>query len=130
LPEALSITLEPQPVNAGKARRFVVDAVHRLGCEIYAEVAELLASELVTNVILHARTPLTVRVLGSPERVRVEVVDASEKAPARQHFSSQATTGRGLDLVEFLAADWGADSTPSGKVVWFELEGDDERVNL
>jgi hypothetical protein len=32
-----------------------------------------------------------------------------------------------LELVEVLATAWGYDSTDRGKVVWFELEGADER---
>jgi anti-sigma regulatory factor (Ser/Thr protein kinase) len=120
--DALSITLEPEPVNAGRARRFVVDAVHRLAGDAQAELAELLASELVTNVILHARTSLTVRVLCDDGRLRVEVVDSSDAVPLRRSFSAQAATGRGLDLVEVLAASWGTHATESGKVVWFELE--------
>jgi hypothetical protein len=33
-------------------------------------------------------------------------------------------SGRGLYLVDALARAWGSRRTSTGKVVWFELEGD------
>ncbi len=41
----------------------------------------------------------------------------------RRHYSDMSGTGRGLMLVERMAAEWGCDHTADGKVVWFELDG-------
>jgi hypothetical protein len=43
-----------------------------------------------------------------------------------QHFAQQATTGRGLQLVERLADRWGSEPRTGGKVVWFEVAAPDQ----
>jgi hypothetical protein len=59
----------------------------------------------------------------SANRVRVEVHDGNPQLPVRKHYSNLSGTGRGLLLVERMAANWGADRTATGKRVWFELDG-------
>lgn len=86
------------------------------------DVASLLVSELVANAVLHARTPIAVVIGRRGGRLRIEVQDGVSRAPARKHYSSLATTGRGLMLVERMAADWGVRPTTTGKGVWFELD--------
>lgn len=108
--------------SAGAARRFVSAALAAWGVEALDDAATLLTSELVANVVLHAGTDLDV-VLRRPEgRIRIEVHDRDHRLPIRKHYSVTATTGRGLGLLEDLARTWGADVTPDGKVVWFELD--------
>ena len=117
----MQTTLPPAAVSARDARRFVNDALHRLGFEAHADTAALLVSELVTNAVLHAHSVLTVRVLRQSAALRVEVEDGSGLAPVQRQFSEDSATGRGLLLVEALAASWGTSPTAAGKVVWFEL---------
>ena len=108
--------------SAGAARRFVSATLAAWGAEALEDAATLLASELVSNVVLHAGTDLDI-VLRRPEgRVRIEVHDRDHRLPIRKHYSVTATTGRGLGMLEDLAQDWGAETTPAGKVVWFELD--------
>ena len=111
------------PASAGEARRFVESVMADAGLDQLAYSATLLVSELVANAILHTGTPLTVVVVPDPGRVRVEVHDGSRQLPVRKHYSKMSGTGRGLMLVESMAARWGCDRTAGGKVVWFELEG-------
>ena len=111
------------PVSAGQARRFVTEALDDAGLGQFASTATLLVSELVANAILHTGTPFDVVVRPGAGRVRIEVHDGSPELPIRRHYSTLSGTGRGLVLVERLAAGWGADLTSRGKVVWFELEG-------
>ena len=120
----LSTTLAPDPASAGAARRFITTALHRLDHEHFCDLAELLVSELVTNAILHARTTITLAVATTRQGVRVAVGDGSSRGPRQRSFSDQATTGRGLTLVESLATAWGSESAGSGKTVWFELTED------
>ena len=118
----LQTTLDPAAISAREARRFVMDALHRLALESYADAATLLVSELVTNAVLHAGGPVTLRVLARSSLLRVEVEDESAAIPVQRHFGAEAATGRGLLLVEAMAHEWGTTSTPTGgKVVWFEL---------
>lgn len=116
-------TFPSTPISAGKARVFVESALAAAGLGRLAHTATLLVSELVANAILHSGTPLEVVVRADEDRVRVEVYDGNPVLPVRKHYSTMSGTGRGLMLVERLAAGWGADRTPTGKVVWFELDG-------
>lgn len=108
--------------SAGAARRFVSSTLTDWGCEELEYVTTLLASELVANVLLHARTELDVVVSHDEASIRVEVHDGDHRLPTRKQYSVTATTGRGLALVEDLSRDWRAEVTPGGKVVWFELD--------
>lgn len=112
----------PEATSAGAARRFVSDTLASWGCAGLEDVATLLVSELVGNVILHAGTEIDVEVRRSSGVLRVAVRDRSPVLPARKHYSRTSTTGRGLGLVEDLARRWGVEPTTDGKAVWFELE--------
>jgi len=85
------------------------------------DVAALLASELVTNAILHARTSLTVDVTSGPRGVRIAVTDDSPTLPRVRDYMPGASTGRGLQMVASLADAWGTDRNGASKTVWFEL---------
>ena len=111
------------PASAGEARRFVDAVMADADLEHLAYTATMLVSELVTNAILHTGTPLTVVVARHGDRVRIEVHDGSPQLPVRKHYSDMSGTGRGLMLVDRMAATWGSDRTADGKVVWFELDG-------
>ena len=106
---------------AALARRFVSETLEGLGVEL-PETAVLLASELVTNALLHGAPPLHIEVLATPEGVRVAVTDGHPDLPTLRVAGQEDEHGRGLLLVEALAARWGVDANPPGKSVWFELE--------
>ncbi|MYS64044.1 ATP-binding protein [Streptomyces sp. SID5473] len=94
-----------------------------------ADVAELLASELVTNALIHTDHGAVVTATVGSETLRVEVRDFVEGFPeppvtrseARQEADLLDTHGRGLALVQSLADSWGVRTQRAGKVVWFEL---------
>jgi anti-sigma regulatory factor (Ser/Thr protein kinase) len=111
------------PASAGQARAFVQSVLASAGLDHLAYTATLLVSELVANAVLHGGTPLEVVARCGEDRVRVEVHDGNPQLPVRKHYSNMSGTGRGLMLVERMAADWGSDRTGSGKVVWFEVDG-------
>ena len=119
---SFELQFEPDRSNVAAARRFVMDAVHRLNKDEVADIAELLVSELVTNAVLHAGTTVQLRVLDDGSAVRIEVSDGVKAKPSRRHYSAEAATGRGLGLVEALAADWGTRNEASGKTVWCTVE--------
>jgi hypothetical protein len=68
-----------------------------------------------------------VRVTCRPPGVRVEVGDTSEQLPVAGDPPHASTGGRGLQLVEALASEWGTTRDGPGKVVWFELAADGGR---
>ena len=120
---ALSLGSGPRGVQ--DARRWVVDTCHDIGRSDLVECAELGVSELVTNALLHARPPLTVRVRGTREHPRVEVRDGSLDLPVMPGTGPDdeddllLTFGRGLSIVARCATAWGVDVQEDGKLVWF-----------
>ena len=119
------LTLDPVAAAVSAARRYVAEALAACGASHLEASAELGVSELVTNAVLHGRTPLTVTVVTiRGGRVRIEVTDGSPLPPQQRRLSVLATTGRGLRLVASVSSDWGVRSVPGewggGKTVWFE----------
>ena len=110
------------PASAALARRHVAAACSHLGREFH-DVAVLLASELVGNAVEHAHGEAIHLVVDQREsRFRVEVHDNQAGRPTAQQADALAPRGRGLMLVERLAAEWGVDPSPrGGKQVWFQL---------
>lgn len=87
-----------------------------------AEIAELLLTEVVTNVVVHARTPSTVRLELATGRLCLEVRDASPVLPERRkRAGADDESGRGIELLDTLAERWGVRRLPMGKIVWFCL---------
>ena len=117
----LSVDLPPEPSSATRARRFAREELEESYPADTLDTIALLVTELVTNAILHARTPLQLTLEWRPGHVRIGVEDESNEQPAVRRYESDAVTGRGLALVEQLASSWGVDATPSGKVVWCEV---------
>jgi anti-sigma regulatory factor (Ser/Thr protein kinase) len=110
------------------------------GLRVDEDVAVLLASELVTNAVTHgddeadgARNAYPVEGADGPTgaiamcvrclsgKLRVEVHDRSPVMPIPLTANDESETGRGLMLVDTLAAEWGYYRTPVGKVVYFTL---------
>ena len=119
-----AIELAPEPQSVKEARDWVVAELGALGRDDLVDAAELGVSELVTNAILHAEPPIVVRVGGTPTHPRVEVHDHSVAPPRLRDMTDDerllATVGRGLGIVSMFSSTWGAEVSPSGKVVWFE----------
>jgi anti-sigma regulatory factor (Ser/Thr protein kinase) len=106
--------------------RAFVDAV--LGPDHPArETARLLASELVTNAVLHSQSrrpggSITVTIMDAPGGIRVEVADeGSEFSVPVVKDDPLALDGRGLLLVQTLADDWGYRRDSGGTTVWFQV---------
>src|SRR4051794_12051617 len=133
--QGVSATFPPHPHSVRMARALVCDEVRKIGGRAMSDVAALAATELVTNVVLHARTDFTVSVCPlSNGRVRVSVSDGSTVLPVPQTPRANSALGRGLRLVEQVADAWGAelvdanDEAGPGKTVWFELGPDGRRA--
>lgn len=84
----------------------------------------LVVSELVTNAVRYGTEPgdaVAVAVLTTAERVRVEVRDPVRRHPRMRNESGERARGRGLHIVDALAARWDVDDRPFGKSVWAEV---------
>jgi len=124
------LELPADPTAAGLARAFVTARLVRWELGELREAVILLTSEVVTNAVVHAAGPAVLRLTRLADGVRLEVTDGSPAGPARRQHSQQATTGRGLRLLEDLADEWGWQPTVvgptvgsqavNGKTVWFE----------
>jgi GAF domain-containing protein/anti-sigma regulatory factor (Ser/Thr protein kinase) len=117
------LELGAQPDAVPLARRFAASVLNGRPPDLVGD-AELIVTELVTNALLYAGPPVTLRVVPRQDRVRLEVVDHSRALPMRLVESTEAMTGRGLALVESLSQRTGVEPLANGKVVWCELTGE------
>ncbi|MGW6705841.1 ATP-binding protein [Streptomyces sp. NPDC054956] len=125
--QVLQVQLEvgPDPAEVGRARRWARSRLAGSGIgddEPLAETLILLISELVTNAVVHTGCPAVLRMLFGEPGVRVEVADASGRAPARRQAAGDDTGGRGLELVDGLADRWGWQPEGAGKRIWCEVD--------
>jgi GAF domain-containing protein/anti-sigma regulatory factor (Ser/Thr protein kinase) len=118
-----TLHLEPVVESTPVARHWIAAHLRGVGPEV-TDCAGLLTSELVTNAVLHAETPLCVTLHILPDRIRVDVADGSTALPSLKDYGREAATGRGLTLFDTLASNWGVQPVEGGKIVWFEIPVD------
>lgn len=113
-------SLPPAPSSSRIAREFVRQVCRDWGVgEDMCEDAELVATELVANVVDHAGTPCVITISYDNPRLRLEVEDfypCSILTSPRVDLT--ALRGRGLLVVAGLSAAWGVRDLPNGKSVW------------
>ena len=120
------------PDAAGQARAIVRQALGDR--HPHASDATVIASELVSNAVLHTRSGqpggtliLSVATAAQPGEVHIHVRDAGDPdsrlldAPVPSASDPDAEHGRGLAIVDALAADWGAYVTSSGQTTWARI---------
>ncbi|NBM18812.1 SpoIIE family protein phosphatase, partial [Streptomyces sp. GC420] len=111
--------LPEDPVAAGQARRLIRDQLAVWDLDELTMTTELLASELIGNVIRHAKGPISLRLLRSRTLI-CEVSDGSLTTPHIRRAAATDEGGRGLQLVAALSQRWGTRYTDSGKCIWTE----------
>jgi hypothetical protein len=118
VPPTARARIVPDRDAPGHARAAVQDFCQwqRVGGD--REAAQLVASELVTNAVVHAGTviDLTLRLVGPV--LHIAVRDGGPGRPRIADVDESSESGRGLLLVDALAASWGALFPDAGKVVW------------
>ncbi|MGW2184023.1 ATP-binding protein [Streptomyces sp. NPDC001732] len=107
------------------ARRLVTAQLGDWAMVCLTDIAELLVSELVTNALRHTRGPVRLNLWLSDSRLLCEVEDTEPARPARNAVAPDEEGGRGVELLDLLADDWGSTRTATGKTVWFELQVED-----
>ena len=111
--------LRPDPALVAGARTLSARQLTAWGLEALIITTELLVSELVTNAIRYAGTPIRLRLIRDTTLI-CEVSDASSTAPHLRRAGALDEGGRGLLVVAQLAARWGTRHNPTGKTIWAE----------
>lgn len=109
-------SLPSEPGSIGRARQAVLRT-----CTAWdipgGSSAELVASELVANAVLHGWGHLQLRLYDTGDGLRIEVEDANPAPPVTTDGHVGRVGGYGMRIVERLA-DWGWRPAGSGKLVW------------
>jgi anti-sigma regulatory factor (Ser/Thr protein kinase) len=126
-PRLIAFILPGIPESARIARLHVRTALGFHGLADYAEDAEIVTSELVTNSVQHAcgdgteTIGVTLARACDPPTVTVVVSDSSPDGPVLRDAPAGSERGRGLQIVEALSAHWGWRSEQGGKAVFAVL---------
>jgi anti-sigma regulatory factor (Ser/Thr protein kinase) len=116
------VLLPATPQSAAASRRFIARILAGWDLTSLRDTAILLGNELVTNALRHARSAVEVELTRRASTLRIAIHDATVTPPVRRFNGPEASSGRGLAMVEALAAGWGVlPRPPAGKTVWFEL---------
>ncbi|MET8097539.1 ATP-binding protein [Streptomyces sp. NPDC005236] len=122
----LSVPNDPRAVTICRRALCLILTLH--GLPHLAEVAELVATELVTNAVQHTEGPAAIRLRWARGVLRVGVWDADPTPPDPARPGALDERGRGLALVQDCANGWGwhllgraQDPRGTGKFIWCEL---------
>jgi anti-sigma regulatory factor (Ser/Thr protein kinase) len=120
--QQMCLRLTPTNEATTLARGLVDEACLQWRLQHLQDNAELIITELVTNVIRHANTDMEVRIRTYDGVFELSVRDGSPNRPelgSRDDWVSEA--GRGLLVIDALSAAWGSTPTADGKIVWAKL---------
>lgn len=120
-PEPYEMLADTVPASVARIRRFAVQTSRWAAPAVDADTVALLVSEVATNALVHGAGKVRVRVRPTDTGLRVEVHDEAATLPARRQATPLDEGGRGIALVDAMSASWGAETTPDGKTVWFEV---------
>jgi anti-sigma regulatory factor (Ser/Thr protein kinase) len=117
----IAFALPGTPYSVQMARFYIRAALtyHDLGD--YAEDAEMITSEIMTNAVRHAGAQtigLELTSLEGSRAVAIVVTDPSPLPPIRHDLAGDAECGRGLHIVAALSARWGWRPQGTGKAVF------------
>ncbi len=88
------------------------------------DTIRLVVSELVTNAIVHGRSPrrpptIEIGIFAHQGEVYIEVLDPNDALPVLRAADGERERGRGLVLVDCMSVQWGVERLPhGGKRVW------------
>ena len=118
----ISQVLKPELGAPAQARRSVASALGAWGLGQLGDDAVLLTSELVTNAVMHAGTPIVLAPLSAEE---IKRLDDAPSLPERRYTGDgpPREEGRGVWLLDQLADRWGVQRRANdSKFVWLELD--------
>lgn len=103
------------------ARRFVRETLEAWHADEFEWTATIVVSELATNAVLHAGTSYSVTLTLRSEVLAIEVADSSTRLPTLRRYGSEATTGRGVRMVDQMCHSYRVEARTGGKVVRCEI---------
>jgi anti-sigma regulatory factor (Ser/Thr protein kinase) len=111
----------PTPTVLRAVRRFVADVLRGWGADQLVGVSQIIACELATNAMMHARSPFRLAITRTATAIEIAVRDASTLRPETRPIDPGRAGGRGLVLVDRIADKWGSRDEVDGKTVWAVL---------
>jgi len=111
----------PAPTVLHAVRGFVADVLEDWGSDQLVDDALIVACELATNALIHARSPFWLSITRSSDVVEIAVRDASTQRPEQRPIDPNRMGGRGIALINVLAREWGTRAESDCKTVWVEL---------
>jgi anti-sigma regulatory factor (Ser/Thr protein kinase) len=109
------------PTAPQDVRSFVRSVLDGWGAHSRDGEAEIVASELATNAVRHARSPFVITLTRGSETIRIAVRDTSFERPVHIVRDNCELGGRGVRLVAALAKEWGVVDEVDGKSVWADV---------
>ncbi|MCO8272236.1 anti-anti-sigma factor [Actinoplanes sp. TRM 88003] len=122
-----SLALDPVVGAARRSRELITEACGRWDRQDLAGPACIVVTELVNNVVVHARTPMNVLLATHGSGISVAVRDHSTHRPTYTGGPVPPTAygGRGMLLIDSVSERWGNLPLDDGKVVWALLSAED-----
>ncbi|MGY0062415.1 SpoIIE family protein phosphatase [Streptomyces sp. LZ34] len=117
--QVVSWSLPDGPIAAAEARHRATEQLSAWRLDELSMTTELLVSELVGNVVRHAKGPIQLRLIYGHALI-CEVSDGSLTTPRIRRAADTDEGGRGLQLVAALSQRWGTRFTAAGKCIWTE----------
>jgi anti-sigma regulatory factor (Ser/Thr protein kinase) len=111
------------PAAVSQARKMLARQLQAWELDEVIDDLQIVASELVTNAIRYGTSPVDLCLSLVPGgNLRLEVADSNvTDVPAPRAATDSEPNGRGMPLIDALAADWGVEIRGDRKVVWAEL---------
>jgi anti-sigma regulatory factor (Ser/Thr protein kinase) len=121
-PRRFAAKLGSAPIAAYTAREIVARACESWQLSHLIDDAQLVITELVSNAVRHANGDLQLLIVLRDRHLHLSIADGSETPPHRiLPDPDSGEGGRGLLLIDAVAAAWGSSPTLNGKVVWVTL---------
>ncbi|MBG6105850.1 ATP-binding protein [Micromonospora vinacea] len=121
----LRLAADNQSPAAG--RRLIAHHCRNWGMHSTADRAMVVASELISNAVMHAETEVDITVAALANVLRISVRDRTKGVPrptVAADSDQLAEGGRGLPIINALANDWGFFAFGDGKTVWAQIDSE------
>ena len=119
--DVASLQLPEDPRAAAEAREYVRRQLALWELDDLIMPTELVVSELIGNVVRHAKGPMLLRLLRDRALI-CEVYDGSLSSPRIRRAGVGDEGGRGLHLVAAVSQRWGTRFLGDGKCIWAEQD--------